>query len=337
MSYASAKMQKQNFYITQSGSIARSNNTVYFKNESIKKAIPVNAIDTIYCLGEVSTNSKLLVFLAKQGIIVHFFNYYGYYVGSFYPKETLVSGSLLVNQVNHYSDPVKRMFIAKAFVSATMQNLARILEHYRKHAREVSDIIQKLNETSLKINECQNIPQLMNIEGSSWNSFYSSYDQTLRGEFEFDKRTRRPPENETNCLISFLNSLLYTTTLSEIYHTQLNPTISYLHEPFERRFSLALDISEMFKPLIVQRAMLKLLNKRELKEHHFRKDVKGCMLNDDGRKIVLKEFDDRLKFTIEHPQLKRLVSYRRLIRLECYKIIKHLIGDKQYEPFVMWW
>src|SRR3989338_10325670 len=122
MNCAFAKMLKQNFYITQSGAIVRKNNTVWFENEAVKKAIPVNAIDSIYCLGEVSVNSKLLVFLAKQGIIMHFFNYYGYYSGTFYPKETLVSGSLLVNQVRCYTDNEKRLFLAKSFVSGAIQN-----------------------------------------------------------------------------------------------------------------------------------------------------------------------------------------------------------------------
>ena len=119
-------MQKENFYITQSGAVVRKNNTVWFQNESVKKAIPVNSIDTIYCLGEVSINSKLLTFIAKQGIIMHFFNYYGYYTGSFYPKETLVSGSLLVNQVQHYIDKEKRIFLAKAFVSSTIYVVAQL-------------------------------------------------------------------------------------------------------------------------------------------------------------------------------------------------------------------
>ena len=330
-------MQRQNFYITQSGTISRKDNTVWFHNESVKKTIPVNSIDTVYCLGEVSVNSKLLVFLAKQGIILHFFNYYGYYSGTFYPKETLVSGSLLVNQVGHYTDNGKRLFIAKSFVKATIQNLFRILEHYRKHSKSVTDLMANLESLVSKSDECQNIPELMNVEGMAWNLYYSSYVEIIRGELEFEKRTRRPPQNEINCLISFLNSLLYTTTLSEIYHTQLNPTISYLHEPFERRFSLALDISEMFKPLIVQRAMLKLLNKMEIREEHFRKDLKSCLLNEEGKKIVIKEFDDRLKLTVEHPELKRLVSHRRLIRLEGYKLIKHLIGDKEYKAFTIWW
>ena len=93
----------------------------------------------------------------------------------------------------------------------------------------------------------------------------------------------------------------------------------------------------MFKPLIVQRALLKLINKGEIQEKHFRRELNGCLLNDEGRLIVLKEFDVRLKLAVDHPTLKRPVSYRRLIRLEGYRLIKHLLGDKEYQSFVIWW
>jgi CRISPR-associated protein Cas1 len=127
-----------------------------------------------------------------------------------------------------------------------------------------------------------------------------------------------------NALISFGNSLLYSTVLSEIYHTQLNPTISYLHEPFERRYSLALDLSEIFKPILVDRLIFYLVNKRMLKEEDFEKDINYCLLNEKGRKIFLKEYDERLKKIIKHRELNRKVSYRRLIRLEAYKLMKQL-------------
>lgn len=330
-------MQKQPFYITQNGTIARKDNTLWFENEKIKKTIPIELVDSLYCLGEVSINSKLLTFLSQQKVLVHFFNYYGYYAGTFYPRESLVSGSLLLKQVEFYKDTEKRLHLARCFVSGIINNLIRILEHYRKHGKQVQGIMEELSSLDAKLPERSTIPEIMNVEGAAWEKYYSSYNEIISAEFEFEKRTRRPPQNEVNCLISFLNSLLYTVTVSEIYHTQLNPTISYLHEPFERRFSLALDLSEMFKPLIVQRSMLTLLNKGEIQEQHFRKDVNGCMLNDEGRKIVLKDFDSRLKIAVDHPDLKRPVSYRRLIRLECYKLIKHLLGDKEYSAFVMWW
>src|SRR3989338_3062174 len=328
-------MQRQPFYITRNGTLSRNQNTLLFENEAMRKVLPIHAIESLYCTGEISLNSKLLTFLAKQGIPIHFFNYYGYYTGTFYPKETLVSGSLIVKQVEHYANQERRLFLAKAFVNGTLKNLIRILEHHRKHARNVSETMSHLSGLLPRIDACTSIPELMSIEGAAWNTYYASFDEIITGDFTFGQRTRRPPQNEINCLISFLNSLLYAATLSELYHTQLHPAISYLHEPFERRFSLALDISEMFKPLIVQRALLKLINKGEIQEKHFRRELNGCLLNDEGRLIVLKEFDVRLKLAVDHPTLKRPVSYRRLIRLEGYRLIKPLLGDKEYQSFVI--
>src|SRR3989338_334351 len=183
-------MQRQPFYITRNGTLSRNQNTLLFENEAMRKVLPIHAIESLYCTGEISLNSKLLTFLAKQGIPIHFFNYYGYYTGSFYPKETLVSGSLIVKQVENYTDLSKRMFIARSFVQGTINNLSRILEHYRKHSKEVSDTTIKLEECAAKIPPCQNIQELMNVEGSAWSAYYSAYSQIIRGDFEFGTRTR---------------------------------------------------------------------------------------------------------------------------------------------------
>ena len=327
---------KDNFYIIQNGTLKRKENTVYFTNENIRKIIPIEKIHSVYCLGEISINSKLLTYLSRKNIILHFFNYYGYYTGSFYPRDYLVSGDIIVKQVKHYLDPEERIFIAKEIVSSTIYNILRILEHYRKHNKDIKSEILKIRECDQKINSAKSIEELMQIEGESWRYYYQTFSKVLNF-FEFQSRVRRPPDNEINCLISFLNSLLYTAVLTELYHTQLNPSVSYLHEPFVRRFSLALDISEMFKPLIVGRSLFNLVNKRIIKEENFRKDLNSCLLNDSGKRIVLKEFDGRLSLTVDHPSLKRRVSYKRLFRLEGYKLVKHCIGDTKYKGFRMWW
>jgi len=88
--------------------------------------------------------------------------------------------------------------------------------------------------------------------------------------------------------------------LSEIYHTHLNPTISYLHGPGERRYSLALDLAEIFKPMLADKMIFKLVNSSQIHEKHFRKELNFCYLEESGRKIVLQEYDDRLKTTIKH-------------------------------------
>lgn len=177
----------------------------------------------------------------------------------------------------------------------------------------------------------------MNVEGRCRGLYYQAFDEILPEEFKFKKRKRQPPNNMANALISFGNSLMYGTTLTEIYKTQLNPTISYLHEPFVRRYSLSLDLADIFKPVIVDRTIFYLTNKGKITEKDFRDDLNRCLLNDKGRKKFLERYEKTLNRTIKHRNLGRKVSYKRLIRLECYKLIKHILKTKKYSPFVIWW
>ena len=140
-----------------------------------------------------------------------------------------------------------------------------------------------------------------------------------------------------NALISYLNMLTYSACLSEIYVSQLNPTVSYLHSNSERRFSLSLDIAEIFKPLIVDRLIFSLINRKIITEKDFENGSNGNYLKQTGQQKVLRQFDERLNKTIRHRELKRNVSYRKLMRFECSKLIKHLMSDKEYEPFKIWW
>ena len=138
-------------------------------------------------------------------------------------------------------------------------------------------------------------------------------------------------------MISFVNSLIYSKVLSEVYHTQLNPTISYLHEPGVRRFSLCLDVAEIFKPLIGDRLLFSLLNRNQITEKSFTKELNYLHLNKDASRLIVQELEKKLQQTIMHKDLGRPVTYQYLIRLELYKLIKHLIGEKEYEGFRIWW
>src|SRR5688572_22531962 len=106
--------------------------------------------------------------------------------------------------------------------------------------------------------------ELMGIEGRVRQKYYQAFKDIIKGDYEFEKRVRRPPDNILNALISFGNSLVYAAVLGQIYRTQLNPTLSFLHEPGARRFSLSLDLAEIFKPLLTDRIVFKLLNTRML-------------------------------------------------------------------------
>ncbi len=104
-----------------------------------------------------------------------------------------------------------------------------------------------------------------------------------------------------------------------------------------RRFSLALDIVEIFKPLLVDRLIFSMINHKQIRAEHFEIELNYAYLNEKGRKVFISEFDEKLKTTIKHLRLSRSVSYKTLIRLECYKLMKHILGEERYEGFKIWW
>jgi CRISPR-associated protein Cas1 len=321
----------KDYYIFSPGRLRRAENTLSLEySEGQKRFIPIKDIYSIHLLGEVDLNTRLFIFLNQSGIPVHFYNYYGYYSGSFYPREKLLSGFLTVSQVKLYLDNNLRCELAREFVKAGISNILLNLKHYEKHGKVLSHKIAIIKSELEELENANQITHIMGIEGRIRECYYSTFDIILRDGFAFEKRTKMPPKNMINSLISFGNSLLYTTILTEIYHTQLNPLVSYLHEPGYRRYSLSLDISEVFKPIIVDRVLFNLINNRMLSHENFIHELEGCLLNDTGKKTFLREYQKKLESTIRHTGLKRNISFQKLIRLECYKLIKHILSEKKY-------
>jgi CRISPR-associated protein Cas1 len=333
----------QSYYIFRNGRLRRHQNTLYLESESdgqlSKQPIPVENVRDLYLFGEIDLNTKLLVFLAQHEVVVHCFNYYGFYVGSFYPREGNVSGHLLVKQVEHYLDAALRLELAREFVRGAIGHILHNLRYYHNRGKELADAIRDIEALELELEHAEDIPSLMGVEGRVRERYYLAFTDILSLEQPFEKRVRRPPDNPINAMLSFGNTLLYTAVLSQLYITQLNPTISYLHEPSSRRFSLALDIAEVFKPLIVDRLIFRLWNKRMLQEEDFESigEASGVILNERGRKVFVREFEELLATTVMHRQLRRSVSYRQLLRLEAYKLVRHLIGMEPYRALRAWW
>ncbi|MDO7976434.1 type I-B CRISPR-associated endonuclease Cas1b [Oceanotoga teriensis] len=328
---------KRSYYLFSNGELKRRDNSLIIKNDKTSKYIPVEDVNQIYVFGEISFNSKLTNFLFQNNITVHFFNYYGYYSGSFYPRESLLSGDVHLKQAVSHLNFQKRLLIAKEFIDSASFNISRNLKYYNRKEVNLETQIKDIELLRNKLNKVNSIEELMGIEGNIRKIYYSTWNFFINQNINFHKREKHPPKNWINSLISFINSLIYTTTLTEIYHTHLDPTISFLHSPSERRFSLSLDISEIFKPIIGDRLIFSLLNKNMITHESFIEEFNHIILKDSSKKIILKEFDERLKKTIKHKKLNRKVSYRKLIRLECYKLEKHIIEEKKYEGFKIWW
>lgn len=240
----------------------------------------------------------------------------------------------MIKQVEAFQN--NRMKIAKAIVKGIGINIYEVLYHYYKHnKKEVKDTIDWIKKDFyIKAEHVNDNKQLMSLEGELWMRFYNDFQYFLPEDFIMNKRVKRPPDNPMNAMVSFGNTLLYTKTISAIYRTHLDQRISFLHEPSEGRFSLSLDLSEVFKPVIVYRTIFDLVNNRKIQvEKHFDKKVNYCLLNDAGRKTFIEAFEGRMESVFQHPVLKRKVTYRTALKLDCYKLIKEIMEKKEFVPF----
>jgi CRISPR-associated protein Cas1 len=307
------------------------------KNSKIvKRYIPIHSINDIHIFSEVNINKKFIDFISQNKIPIHFYNYYGYYEGTYYPREFYNSGYIVLKQAEYYLNNEKRLYLAKSILSGAILNSIKVLNYYNRRNVDLNEDINNIESIFSKIKETNEIDKLLGLEGNYKIIYYKSFNKIIKNEnFLFEKRTKRPPTDFLNALISFGNSYLYAVCLSEIYKTNLDPRIGFLHSVTFRRFSLNLDIAEIFRPILVDRAIFNLINKKVINTTDFNEDVGICYLNEDGKKKFLSLLEEKLSTTIKLKKLNRNVSFRSIIRLELFKIQKHLISDEEYSPFVI--
>ena len=333
---------KRTFYLFNPGTMERQDNTLKFTphtdDGSLQqpRLIPVEDVAEIYAFGSLVANSALYNFLGQRDIPVHFFDYYENYTGSFMPRDGLLSGKALLAQAEAYRSKKRRVEIARKFIEGAAWNMVMNLNYYNRRGKNLQNEIDGIRRLANTLPNAMDTDEIMGIEGNIRQLYYSAFNVIIE-DFLMGPRTKRPPENEVNALISFGNMMCYAETLRSVHQTQLNPTISFLHTPGERRYSLCLDISEVFKPIIVDRVIFKVLNKRALSTDCFDHKFNSCLLNDKGKKIFVRAMEDRYSETFRHRALNRNVSFRHLIKLECYKLLKDILGIEEYKPFKMYW
>jgi len=301
-------------FIRSHGKLIRDKNTLafVFPNKE-KRYIPINQIKEIFVFSNVSLTSGAIKMLLYYRIPIHFYSKTGNYLGSLYPKN--MPGKVIIKQVEKYLDYGTRLYIAKSIIEACRNNFYEVFRRKSSEAKRFMEI---------HIYQANNIAEVMGLESQIFKLAYELFDKISK--FKVVERTRHPPLNEANALISFLNSILYGLILTEIYKKGLLPTISYLHEPMENRPSLSLDIAEIFKPIFTFRLALRLFNKGMLREEHFTKSEKGVYLNENGRDIVLEVINSYLKKKIRVKGLGKR-SFRFIISWQVNSL-REFIEDK---------
>jgi len=330
-------MPKPNHHVFADGELSRNEGTLRIDTlAGDTEYLPVESIDSLYLHGQIDFNTRALGLLNDHGVPVHVFGWKDYYNGSYLPKRGQVSGNTVVEQVRAYDDE-RRLSIAHRIIQASIHNMRSNLRYYDGRKGDFSDAIADLAAEKGRATSVDTINELRSVEGNARKTYYRCFDRILRDPFELTKRQYNPPTNEANAIVSFLNGMTYTTCVSAIRKTALDPTIGFVHEPGERRFTLSLDIADIFKPILADRLVFRLVNRQQISVDDFESELDGCLLTEEGRMTVLEEFEKLLDETVAHPRLERKVSYKTLVRTDVLSLKKHILTGEEYHATERWW
>lgn len=314
-------------YVTVYAKIKRHNHTIVIITKHSRIYYPVYNLSSIHIFGEILINKALINLLSNHGISLYFYTRYGKYIGMYQPPISN-SGKALLSQANAYLDHNKRMTIAKTFVSSAANNMLKNILYYSDRLQSLNHLKNQLKELIKIIDGCDTLECLRSVEGRIRVEYYKIFDQVLmEDDFFFNKRSYHPPENEVNALLSLLNTLLYNTIASILHTSKMDASIAYLHASNQRSESLNFDIAETFKPIIVDRLVIRLINLQMIQKKHFN----GLTLTQEGLKIVLHAFDERINRVITINKQRR--SYLHFIRKDVYALQNHLIKNTELRFF----
>ncbi|KAF0151144.1 MAG: CRISPR-associated protein [Ignavibacteria bacterium] len=301
-----------------------------------KKYIPVESVDGIYTFGSIHFTSRLIYFLSQNHIPLHTFNFNGSYAGTFFPSERKVSGSTLIQQAAHYTNYKRRMIVAKEFTTAAVKNCMANLKYHMNRGAHVEEEFSFIEEMLEYVPTAEDVQELFGIEGSIKKTYYSAWKKIFRYPVDFSHRVKNPPNNLINALISYGNAIVYSVCLNQIYQTRLYPEIGFIHEVGEGKLPLCYDLADIFKPIFTDRTIFKVINKNMVSEKDCIRKNGKCFLKESAKKIFVTELEAKLQTTITIDE-NRKMSYKRLVKEECYKLIKHLNGEEQIKPYISKW
>ena len=322
--------------------------------------IPLIHLGQVVLCGNISVTTPVMQTLLNEGIPLVYLSAYGRYQGTLTPQ---ISRNSLLRVAQHRvaDDPERCLVLAKAFVHGKIANMRTMLQRRKWRNRtpnnenpdsalqtneietgdghtDISSSIDGIMAMRQKIPKAEGLPELLGIEGNASATYFQSFSAMLKPAlgFSFERRTRRPPKDPTNALLSFAYSLLTADLISAIQTVGLDPYVGFFHQQNYGRPCLALDLMEEFRPIIADSVVITLINKRQIKPDDFTESHGGWFLNDAARKRFYAAYEGRKNETITHPVFKYKIDFRRAIELQVRLLAKYLMGEiETYTPLTI--
>lgn len=328
---------KKRIYLFKSGELRCQDTSLVYISKEDKKYIPIIQVEIIFVFGNCTLNKSVLKLMSEYNIKIYFFTYNGNYLGSYVPKKNYI-GKMLLSQIELFNDKERLVTYQKEIIYSSIHNMVAVLKYYKKKRHANIFQIQELENLKDKIKniELNSVNNLLIIEARSKQIYYSAFNQILLNkEFVFIKRSTFPPKDEINAVMSYGYAILYGLVETAIYTSNLFPQIGMIHGTSKPNNSLKYDIADIFKPVIIDRLIFRMINKKQLTKDSFEKKEDGVYLTKDGASIFINELEILLQSTIM--VTNRKLSYRSIISREVYNIEKSITKKLKYKGYRMDW
>jgi CRISPR-associated protein Cas1 len=333
------------FVTTQGAYLAKEGDTVLVRIEGeTRLQVPVHTIGGIVCFGQVSCSPFLLGLCAEHDVAVSFLTEYGRFMARVQGPTT---GNVLLRreQYRRADAPAGSSEVAAAVVAGKIANCRTVLQRaLRDHpdAAGAPAIRQAANRLAAILRSCTAdapLDYIRGLEGDAGRTYFSVFGEMVtsqKEDFPFPGRSRRPPQDNINALISFLYTILMHDVRSALETVGLDPAVGFLHRDRPGRPSLALDLMEELRPILADRLALSLINLRQISGKGFtRGETGGVLMNDAARKTLLVAWQERKKDELEHPFIGERVTIGLLPHIQARLLARHIRGDLDgYPPFI---
>lgn len=332
-------------YVSSQGSYLRKEGeTIVVEREQAKVLqLPLHTIGSIVCFGNVLVSPFLLGFCAENDVGVSFLTEYGKFLAS---VRGPVSGNVLLRrrQYRMADDEVATKAIASNVVTGKLANCRVVMNRtVRDHGDKIDAVAVKAASSAIdrlidSVPHAADSDAVCGIEGMAAAEYFGVFNNIIvdqKEDFVFSDRNRRPPLDPVNALLSFIYTLVAHDARSALETVGLDPAVGFLHRDRPGRPSLALDLMEEFRPVIADRLVLSLINRRQVEPKGFKRAENGAVVMDDAtRKTVLVEYQNRKQDEVEHPYIEEKIPVGLLFFVQANLLARYIRGDIDgYPPF----